>query len=111
MAGNPAERRLHERHPLRTAVVFEDEFGEGLFYVYSDNISLGGLFLASSVPLRIGTMLFLSFHLPGSKRPLRVTGEVVRIALPSGGGDGIGIRFVGLPEKVMGKLEDFLSRP
>ena len=110
MVGNPAERRLYERHPLRTAVVFEDEFGEGVFFVYSENLSVGGLFLASSVPLRIGTMLFLSFHLPGSKRPLRVTGEVVRVALPSGSGEGIGIRFVGLPKKILEKLEEFLAR-
>lgn len=101
------DKRMHPRKNLRTAVVFEDELGDGLFYVYSENISLGGLFLASSVPLRIGTMLFLSFHVPGYKRPLRVTGEVVRVQRPSG--DGIGIRFMGVPTNILKKLEGFLS--
>jgi len=98
---------MHPRRDLRTAVVFEDEFGDGLFYVYSENISLGGLFLASSVPLKLGTMLFLSFHLPGYKRPMRLTGEVVRVQRPVG--DGIGIRFVGVPANILKKLEGFLS--
>lgn len=106
---NGYDKRMHPRRDLRTAIVFEDEFGDGLFYVYSENISLGGLFLASSVPLRIGTMLFLSFHLPGYKRPLRVTGEVVRVQRPGDDGDGIGIRFVGVPANILKKLGGFLS--
>lgn len=103
------DKRMHPRKDLRTTVVFEDEFGDGLFYIYSENISMGGLFLASSVPLRIGTMLFLSFHLPGYKRPIRVTGEVVRVQRPGGAGEGIGIRFVGVPQNILKKLEGFLS--
>ncbi len=109
MLANPAERRLHPRQSLRTAVVFEDEFGDGLFYVYSENISLGGIFLASSVPLRIGTLLFLSFHLPRYKRPVRVTGEVVRVVRPESGGEGVGVRFVDVPAKVLKKLEEFVG--
>ena len=103
------EKRMHPRKDLRTAIVFDDEFSDGLFYVYSENISLGGLFLASDVPLRLGKMLFLSFHLPGYKRPIRVTGEVVRVQRPGGDGEGIGIRFVGLPQNILKKLEAFLS--
>lgn len=107
--GSMEERRLYPRKSIRTAVVFEDEFSEGLFYVYSENISMGGLFLASSVPLRVGTMLFLSFTLPGYKRPIRVTGEVVRVVRPEGGGEGVGVRFVGLNGKALRRLEEFLS--
>jgi uncharacterized protein (TIGR02266 family) len=109
MSGNPAERRVFPRKPFRTAVVFEDEYGDGLFYVYSENISLNGLYLASSVPLRLGTLLFLSFTLPGFKRPARVTGEVVRVVRPEDEGEGVGIRFVGLDEKTINRLEDFLQ--
>jgi uncharacterized protein (TIGR02266 family) len=109
MSDNPAERRIFPRKPFRTAVVFEDEYGDGLFYVYSENVSLGGLYLASSVPLRLGTLLFLSFTLPGFKRPARVTGEVVRVERPSEDGEGMGIRFVGLDEKTIKRLEEFLQ--
>lgn len=109
MSGNPIERRIFPRKPFRTAVVFEDEYGDGLFYVYSENISLNGLYLASAVPLRIGTLLFLSFTIPGYKRPIRVTGEVVRVETPGENGEGVGIRFVGLTEKAIKHIEDFLS--
>lgn len=100
------ERRVHPRRPYRTRVVFEDEFGDGLFYVYSQDISLGGLFLASDVPLRVGTLLFLSFPLPPHKRPIRVTAEVVRRAGVAG---GMGVRFVGLSDLARRRLEDFLA--
>ena len=104
------ERRLYPRRPLRTKVIFDDEFGDGLFYVYSEDVSMGGIFLASDIPVRIGTMLFLSFCLHGHKRPIRVTGEVVRRA---GGGEtglsGVGIRFVGLSDLARKRLEEFLS--
>lgn len=104
------ERRLYPRRPYRTEVVFDDEFGDGLFYVHSQDISMGGLFLASDIPVRRGTMLFLSFALPGHKRPIRVTGEVVRHARGNPTGDpGVGVRFVGLSELARKRLEDFLQ--
>jgi len=109
---SPQERRLHTRKKHRTRIVFEDEFGDGLFYVYSEDMSMGGAFLASDIPLRVGTLLFLSFQLPPHKRPIRVTGEVVRRA--SSGGEagaagGMGVRFIGLSEMAMKRLEDFLE--
>ena len=108
MTAAPLERRVHPRKALRTRVIFEDEFGDGLFYVYSDDVSMGGIFLASEVPLAVGTLLFLSFTLPSHKRPIRVTGEVVRRGGGPAGG-GMGIRFVGLPELARKRLEEFLS--
>ena len=104
------ERRVHQRRPYRTEVVFEDELGEGLFYVYSEDVSMGGIFLASVIPLRIGTMIFISFHLPGHRRPIRMTGEVVRITDPNQAGmKGMGVRFVGITELARKRLEEFLS--
>lgn len=104
------ERRLYPRRPLRTRVIFDDEFGDGLFYVYSEDVSMGGLFLASEIPLRMGTMLFLSFHLHGHKRPIRVTGEVVRrTGTGEAGLAGMGIRFVGLSDLARRRLEEFLT--
>ena len=105
MTSSVADRRLHPRRAHRTQVVFEDEFGDGLFYVWSEDFSIGGLFLASEIPVKIGTLLFLSFVLPGYKRPVRVTGEVVRRAA----GGGMGVRFVGLSELARERLEAFLS--
>ncbi len=106
MNASTSERRVHPRGALRTKVVFEDEFGDGLFYVFSEDISLGGVFLASEVPVLVGTLMFLSFVLPGHKRPVRVTGEVVR--RPQAG--GMGVRFVGLTELARNRIEEFLSK-
>jgi len=104
------ERRLFARKAFQTDVVFEDEFGEGLFFVKSCDISMGGIFLASSIPVRLGTLLFLSFALPSHKRPIKLTGEVVRITNPGPPAlQGMGIRFVGLTDMVLKRLEDFLS--
>ena len=105
MSAGVRERRLHPRKEFRTKVVFEDEFGDGLFYVWSEDFSEGGVFLANVIPVKVGTLLYLSFVLPGHKRLVRVTGEVVRIA----GSKGMGIRFVGLSDLAMKRLEDFLS--
>ncbi|MBN1282629.1 MAG: PilZ domain-containing protein [Proteobacteria bacterium] len=107
MTGPAHEKRLHPRKRCRTRVVFEDEFGEGLFYVYSRDISLGGLFLESDIPVKVGTMLFLSFALPGKVRLMETTGEVVRAS--AGGAAGVGIRFVGLPEKSRLAIQKFLG--
>lgn len=104
------ERRLFTRKNHEMDVVFEDEFGDGLFYVRSMDISMGGLFLESSIPVRIGTLLFLSISLPPHKRPVRLTGEVVRITKPgSQVVQGMGIRFVGLSETARERLAEFLK--
>jgi uncharacterized protein (TIGR02266 family) len=104
MSADTKERRLYPRRSHRTKVVFEDEFGDGLFYVWSEDFSQGGVFLASAIPVRLGTMLFLSFQLPGHRRPIRVTGEVVR----KFGEKGMGIRFVGLADLARKRLDEFL---
>ncbi len=101
------ERRLHQRCDCRMRVVFEDEFGEGLFYVYSKDVSEGGLSLESSVPAAVGSLLFPSFELPGTFRPIRATGTIVRQA---GTTSGLGVRFVGLEDVSFKRLQTFLNR-
>lgn len=107
---NVIEKRIFPRRAYRTKVVFDDEFGEGLFYVYSTDISMGGLFLESDIPVKLGTMLFLSFIIPGHKRPVRATGEVVRkTGILDGVSTGMGVRFVGISELTRARLEEFLG--
>jgi uncharacterized protein (TIGR02266 family) len=102
-----SEKRFYPRTSFITKVVFEDELGEGLFYVFSKDISMGGLFLASDIPVAVGALLFLSFALPGCAKPVKVTGEVVRQCDREGG--GMGIRFLGLSGFARKRLEDFLE--
>ena len=110
-SGSAVEKRLHGRRPYRTRIIFNDEFGEGLFYVYSEDVSLGGIFLASDIPVRTGSLLFLSFELPGHKRPIEVTAQVVRkTSGEKPASSGIGVRFVGFSEMAQRRLEDFLDK-
>lgn len=109
------ERRLSLRRKWRSKIVFEDEFGQGLIYLYSQDISLGGLFLEDPPPLKLGANLFLSFILPGRKRPLRVTGQVVRFVEHEMAGDkklrqGAGVRFVDLDPKSFKQLAQFVQK-
>lgn len=110
MSSKRGEHRIFERYPYKTKVTFDDEFGEGFFYLYSKDISLGGLFLASNIPIRVGTLTFLSFVLPPHKRPLRITGEVVRVSEEGKSKQGMGIRFVGLPNIAVERMKVFLSK-
>ena len=107
-----AERRLFPRKNLRSRVVFEDETGEGFIYFYSTDLSVGGIFFESDVPLKLGTQVFLSFSLRDGERPLRVTGQVVRIEHEKGTGFvvlGVGIKFLDLPEDTRRIIESFVN--
>lgn len=114
MMDDGIERRLFPRKLVRTKVVFEDEFGEGLIYLFSENISLGGIFLASDVPIKTGSYVFLSFYLPDTKTHIRATGQVVRVSRPDSAildkkRDGIGIRFVGLSPEASQAIQGYIS--
>lgn len=103
---NNKERRLYERRTYVTPVIFEDEFGEGLFVIPSRDMSESGVSLESDIPARVGSLLFLSFLLPGYKRPLRLTGEVVRMGEKAG--SPMGVRFVGVSEASLKRLQGFI---
>ncbi len=98
---NGQEKRVFPRKKLRTRVVFEDEKGEGFIYFYSTDVSVGGIFFESDVPLKLGTRVFLSFALSDGERAIRATGQVVRVERESGSGFvvlGVGIKFLELAE-------------
>lgn len=105
------EKRVFPRKTMRTQVILEDEFGDGFIYFYTTDVSLGGLFIESEIPLRIGTKMFLSFTLPAeAPRLIRTTGEVVRVERLTTvytGVSGLGIRFIDLPEADRNAIEAF----
>jgi Tfp pilus assembly protein PilZ len=93
------EKRLYPRRPIRTQVVFENEDSEGVLYFFSTDISAGGLFLETDIPIRLGTQVFLRFSLTARAKPIQATGEVVRVMreenVKAGKGKvGVGIHFV-----------------
>ena len=106
------EKRLFPRKNLRTPVVFEDETGEGFVYFYSTDVSIGGIFFESDVPLKAGTRVFLSFALGNGRRPVRAIGQVVRIEHEGGTGFmvvGVGIKFLDLPDSSRKEIEEYVN--
>lgn len=111
-AKNKTDRRLNLRRPWRSKIVFADEFGRGLIYLYSKDISLGGVFLENPPPLRMGAQLLLSILLPGKKRPLKITGQVVRFVEHETDAKvrcGMGVRFVDVDPEARRHLVSFVN--
>lgn len=113
-AKSKKEKRLYPRRPIRTQVVFENEDSEGVLYFFSTDISAGGLFLESDIPVKLGTQVFLRFSLTPKARPIQATGEVVRVMRDQGetgqGKVGIGIRFIYIHPLDRELIQDFISQ-
>ena len=81
----------------------------------TENISTGGLFVATSRPERVGDRVSLVFRLPNGGAPIFVDGEV-RWArtnpLPEArhGARGMGIRFTNLPLSAAARIQEFLRK-
>jgi uncharacterized protein (TIGR02266 family) len=73
------------------------------------NISLGGLFLDSAVPLDIGVTVQLRFQLPTQPEIVEVAGDVRWLVKREGGRQGIGIRFQGLRARDVWALNQFFQ--
>lgn len=107
------EKRLFSRKLIRTKVVFDDEFSEGLIYLFTEDISMGGLFISSDIPIKIRSYVFISFYLPGGKTLIRATGQVVRISKKEVSPgvqerQGMGIRFVGLSPEASAAIQEYV---
>ena len=91
------ERRAHFRFPTHLEVRFES--GEDLRSACLENLSEGGMFIASERPLAAGTPLQLSISVPSGK--VRISGRVawVRSMQSRSGPAGMGIRFEDLSDE------------
>jgi uncharacterized protein (TIGR02266 family) len=106
------EKRVHPRRTLRTQVIFEDESGEGFIYFYSTDLSMGGLFLESDIPLKLGTRVFLSFTLRDGEAPLRTIGRVVRVERETAESlivVGMGVQFSDLSDSTRQAIQDYVG--
>ncbi|MFO7736939.1 MAG: PilZ domain-containing protein [Desulfatiglandaceae bacterium] len=90
------EKRKHIRKPYFMVVDFT-----ALNKNYKDfikNISTGGVFIATRLPMPIGQRVSMTFTLPTCKKHVKITGEIIR-----SNGKGIGVKFR-LMEQLGGKL-------
>jgi uncharacterized protein (TIGR02266 family) len=101
-------RRTHPRYAvdLEVSMSSEHNFYAGL----AENISAGGIFVATHVVKPVGERLELSLVLPGDLS-MRCTGEVRWIRTYSEGSNtspGLGIRFLDLSPDAVALIERFV---
>ncbi len=107
------DRRQSQRHStdLKVTMLSETNFYMGL----SENMSEGGLFVATHQIQPIGTIVDLKFKLPMVEEPLEVKGEVRWVRPFSEDIDahpGMGVRFLNLSDKQVQQIKAFLkTRP
>jgi len=100
MAG--IERRVHPRAPLIAKVEVETESHS--FLAVTEDISSGGMRIATGNPPEAGQVLQLVFILPGVERRIRVR-AVVRHRIEN---SAVGVQFEGLAPEDLEALRDFL---
>ena len=104
--------RASERHDVEVKVDLESDsnFYTGL----TQNISAGGLFIATHHIRRIGERITLKFSFPGSDQPIAVETEVRWIRENSAlqrtdGSSGMGVRFINLTPEASAAIQGFLQ--
>jgi len=105
---NGKDNRAYARVPARFRVgwVSEREF----LAAYSDNISRGGIFVATDQPPALREVVELSVELPDGKPPVTTQAEVVHRVTPeearaSGRVAGAGLQFIGGSDEFRRRLD------
>lgn len=100
------ERRQTERIPLEMWV--EETTDNERYFRRAGNLSRGGLRLEHTIPLPQGTIVNLTFTLPGDSKPVDVSGEIVSSAGPDD--LRMGVKFVKVGEAARTQIDDYLAR-
>jgi len=111
LAENTPNVRAAERFDLEVKVDLESEHN---FYTgLTQNISSGGLFIATHHIRKIGDRIMLNFTLPGSDKPVQIETEVRWIrentALMRTQESGMGVRFINLSPEAKAAIDGFLQ--
>lgn len=100
-----AERRANPRFPSEVSVRLPDR---RFFITYKGDVSAGGVYLTTAIPLRRGDRVELKFILPDG---VEVTAEgVVLNQRPEDRGLGVGVKFTKIGSKFAAALGLFLKR-
>ncbi len=79
-------KRKDARKPFFMVVDYATE--DRTYQDFIQNISAGGVFIQTRIPLSVGQYVSLTFPLPRRREHIKIEGEVVRTT-----SEGIGIRF------------------
>jgi uncharacterized protein (TIGR02266 family) len=112
VAANQQNVRAAERFDLEVKVDLESDHN---FYTgLTQNISAGGVFIATHHIRRIGDRITLKFTLPGSEKTLDVETEVRWIRENTAlqrveGAQGMGVRFINLTPEASAAINAFIQ--
>ncbi|MET0591641.1 MAG: TIGR02266 family protein [Polyangiaceae bacterium] len=105
-----ADARRHPRHDVELEVTMESESN---FYMgLTENLSEGGIFIATHVLKPLGSVISVSFKLPEVEEPIKATGSVRWIREYSETSDaspGLGVRFEQLTTEQYQQIHRFLA--
>ena len=104
-------RREHERFAvdMQVSVLSEHNFYAGL----AENISAGGLFIATHQLQKVGSRIELALRFPESEEVFNIVGEVRWVRLYNEHSDtppGLGVRFTELPTGAAAAIGRFLGQ-
>ena len=108
------ERRKFPRKPLSLLVQFRFNTFENFLAEYSDNISLGGIFIRTETPKEKGSIIYLQFSLEDGEQLIEGVGPVVHVNEPGVAGrvPGMGVEFMNFDDASMRLIEEICqSRP
>jgi uncharacterized protein (TIGR02266 family) len=109
-ASSAEPRRQHARHNVELEVTMESETN---FYMgLTENLSEGGLFIATHVLKPLGTQIEVLFKLPEMSEPIKVTGTVRWVREYSDTSDtspGMGVRFEHIDAEHTEQIRRFLA--
>ena len=106
MAEATGERRVEPRIPIEMWV--EEITGSERYFRRAGNLSRGGLRLEHTIPLPAGTVVNLTFTLPGDKTPVAVAGEIVSAAAPEE--LRMGVRFIDPSPEARERIDAVLTK-
>ncbi len=120
-AAPPAEERRPARVPLGVETRFEsfslevDQESDHNFYIgFTDNISEGGVFIATEQVIDMGTALRFELKLPNMSAPELVEGAVRWLRRSSSPDpdvpNGVGVQFTSLSPSLKRSVEEFVKR-
>jgi len=108
---HPSQRREHARYKVELDVSLGSDHN---FYVgFVENMSTGGVFIATHLLRAVGEVFDLAIHVPSSEAMISGTGEVRWVREYSERSNvppGMGVRFIHLEPGSLEAIEQFLAR-
>jgi type IV pilus assembly protein PilZ len=97
------DRRESPRIPTAARVKFRDGDREEVWF--TEDLSMGGLFLKTKTPPFVGTEIDLEISLPNADGLVQLRGEIVW----RHEGHGCGVRFIRTTQKIRDTIQAFLA--